>query len=154
MLAFINIKLAVMTTFDCISNFDWFDCWNLRHSRNTTRKSRSLWQWMERCHTIKPNMHKVFLIKCEYKRSIRGLFNPKVGVKAIARTFASGKTEKLVYQVISHDDSKTLRQIKILDSNNCCRHLLTVGSQMEKVILSNTLPSPLRWSFIHGRTRL
>ena len=64
------------------------------------------------------NMHQVALTKCKYKRSIRGLFNPKVGVKAIARTFASGKTEKLVYQVISRGGSKILHQIKILDINN------------------------------------
>ena len=77
----------------------------------------SRWKGVYQCHTI-TNVHKVVLTKCEYKRSIRQLFNPKVGVKAIARTFASGKTEKLVYQVISLGGSKTLYQIKILDINN------------------------------------
>ena len=48
-------------------------------------------------------------------------------MKAIARTFASGKTEKLVYQVISFGGSKTLHQIKILDINNLFQTLADCG---------------------------
>ena len=48
-------------------------------------------------------------------------------MKAIARTFASGKTEKLVYQVISFGGSKNLHQIKILDINNLFQTLADCG---------------------------